>query len=996
MDPSPVFNALSRFRSFSLLLTIVLALIGGGKAANIPITLYPSIDFPRVSVIVSAPDIPFREMESRVTRPVGIALRSVRGVRDLRSRTMQGSSEFFLRFSWSSPMRMALPRVGQALDRVRGSLPPGTRIRFLRMYPSDTPVLGLAFHGNGQSLSRLTEVARYRIIPFLSNLPGVWKADVVGAKTREVHVEVDPFKLAGVHRTMQEVVDALSFQNRIGVVGRVTQFHRMKTLEVNNILTSPEDVRRLFIPSSAGVPLPLREVATIKEGIRPADDWVRVTSDGVPSVLVQVFRAHGGNAITIRQELMKHWSELRHLLPSGVHLSIYYDQGELVLAAIRHVSIALLIGLLAALGIVLLFLRSMRPFLVMACLTPAIGLITLGVLDLLGQSINLMTLGGIAAGMGLVIDDFIVIVEGGRHRTRIVRLLKPFVISGFLTMIAIVPILGIGGLVGAFFMPLALSFVTILAVSLLVNTFVTPFYLKNMEGNQEESRSAWSDSLSRASPLFVAVLSFGIAILFGFSLRALSTNFMPRMDEGAFVLDFHAPPGSSLGDTDRIVRRVETKILSIPGVEATSRRLGTEMGFFITEPNKGDIVVRLSSDRKESIFSVMDRVRVWSHAHEPELETDFSQVLEDMLGDLIGVEAPIVVQLHGQDRELLMHWAQKAETLIQSVPGMVDVRLSVRPMAPALDVHVDRQRAALYGMTPDGVIRTLRTDLLGTRATTLLEHDIPLSVRVLYPPLYSRDRLGLERLPLETPGGLIPISQISTWKDSPLLFEEEDLNLSPVLMIKGRLEGRNLGKAIETIRSRLSSLPLPSSIWITYSGAYAQEKKSFRSLGKALIGGFLLVFTLLFGYFREWRSPTSIFLATVFSLLAGVSALVVTHRSLNISSFVGLILVLGITAENGFLVAARFNDSTGSFSERIRSALRDRFLPLLMTHFATLFALLPLAVGGGAGLDMERPLAIAVIGGLVGSFLSSTFLIPSLLALFYRRGDRVLSGGLPQ
>ena len=993
MERSPVFSAIRRFRSVSLLLTLVLALIGGGHASGIPIAIYPSIDFPRVSVIVSAQDIPFREMESRVTRPVGIALRGVRGVEEVRSRTMQGSSEFFLRFSWNAPMRMALSRVGQALDRVRNGLPPGTAIRFLRMYPSDTPVFGLAFHGTGQSLSRLTELARYRIVPFLSNLPGVWKAEVVGAKTRELHVEVDPFKLAGVHRSMQNVVDALAFQNRIGVVGRITQFHRMKTLQVNNILTSPDEVRRLFIPSPAGIPLPLREVASVREGIRPADDWVRVTADGAPSVLIQVFRAHGGNAISIRQELLKNWQGLRHLLPPGVSTSIYYDQGELVLAAIKHVSMALLAGLVAALGIVLLFLRSLRPFLVMACLMPAILLMTVGILNLLGQSINLMTLGGIAAGIGLVIDDFIVIVEGGRHRSRIVRLLPPFIVSGFLTMVAIVPILGTGGLVGAFFMPLALSFITILAVSLLVNTFVTPFYLKETgEPAGPDRNPGWLEWLQRPSPLVVGVSSLAVALLFGLSLSSLSTNFMPRMDEGAFVLDFHAPPGTSLDDTDRIVHRVETRILSMPGVEGTSRRLGTEMGFFITEPNKGDIVVRLSPDRTQSVFSVMDRIRNWSRKSEPELETDFSQVLEDMLGDLIGVEAPIVVQLHGQDRTVLLKWATRVEEELRSVPGMVDVRLSVRPMAPVLDIHVDRQRAALYGMTPDVVIGNVRTDLMGTRATTLLEKDIPLPVRVLYPPLYSRDRPALERLPLETPSGLIPISQLSAWKDSPLQFEEEDLNLSPVLMVKARLDGRDLGKAIRTIRERLSVLPLPSSVWITYSGAYAQERKSFRSLGKALLGGFLLVFTVLFGYFRDWRSPSAILLAICFSLLAGLFALSVSHRSLNISSFVGLILVVGITAENGFLVAARFGGTEGSFAERIRNALRDRFLPLLMTHLATLCALLPLAIGGGAGLDMERPLAIAVIGGLAGSFLSSTFLIPSLLALFYRQEGRTLSG----
>ncbi|MHB1925640.1 MAG: efflux RND transporter permease subunit [Leptospirillum sp.] len=971
------FHRFSGMRSFSLLLTLVLAFLGGVHALNLPVAIYPSIDFPRVSVIVLSPDVPFHEMESRITRPVGMVLRGVRGVREVRSRTMQGSAEFFLRFSWSSPMRMALPRVGQAIERIRSGLPKGTRIRFLRMYPSDTPVLGLAFCGPSGEMTHMTEVARYRIIPFLSSLPGVWKAEVVGGKTREIHVEVDPYKLSGVHRTVQNVVDALAFENRIGIVGRNTQLHRLKTIQVNDIYSRPDDIRRLFIPG--GIPVPLREVATIREGIRPADLWVKVSADASPAVLVQVFRAHGGNEIAIRRELLRNWKNLEHLLPKGIKVNVYYDQGDLAGNAVKHVFVALLIGMSFSLGIVLLFLRKSRPMLVMAGLMPPIFLITLGAMSLLGSSINLMSLGGIAAALGLVIDDFIVVVEGGRSRDRLAKLMVPFALSGLLTIIAILPLLGIGGLVGAFFKPLAESFIILLAVSLVVNTFVTPFYLDSPEVSLAEHHYGWLDLFVTPKPMRVAGTILLLSILMGWSLRHLSTNFMPRMDEGAFVLDFHAPPGLSLDDTNRIVGRLEKKILSEPAVLATSRRLGAEMGFFITEPNKGDFVVRLSPDRKESIFLIMDRLRSWVHQHEPELDIDFSQVLEDALGDLIGVQAPVVIQIHGQDRNLLLAWAPRVERRLAKIPVIVDAHLAVRPMLPALDVKVDRKRAALFGLTPDSVIRELRTDLMGSRATTLIENGIPLDVRVLYPPVYNQDQASLERIPLVLASGLLPLSQIAVIKSPASKYEEEDVNLSPVLTIKARLKGRNLGKAISEIRSSLSGLPLPPSVWLTYSGAWSQEQKSFRDLAVALSGGFLLVLTLLFGVFRNGKFPLAIFLSICFSLLTGLTALLLAHHSLNISSFVGLILVVGITAENAFLVAWRFRESTGSIHERLKKSLRDRFVPLLMTHLATFGALLPLAVGNGSGLDMERSLSVAVMGGLVGSFFSSTFLLPALL-----------------
>ena len=979
------FNRLQSLKFFSLLLTLVLAFLAAIHAFRMPTAIYPSIDFPRVSVIVTSPNIPFHDMESRITRPVGMALRGVRGVQEVRSRTMQGSAEFFLKFSWNAPMRMALPRIGQAIDRVRADLPGGTQIRVLRMYPSDTPVLGIAFCGPSEKMVQMTEITRYRIIPFLSNLPGVWKAEMMGSRTREVHVEVDPYKLSGVHRTMQNVIDSLAFENRIGVVGRSTGFHQLKTIQVNDVFSRPEDIRSLFIPGS--IPVPLREVSTVQEGIRPSDLWVRVSANASSAILLQVFRAHGGNAITIRQEILQNWKNLQHLLPSGISVRIYYDQGALAESAVKHVVYALLTGLAVSLGVVFLFLRQSRPMLIMAGLMPPLFLISLGIMGFLGASVNLMSLGGMAAALGLVIDDFIVVVEGGRFRERLMRLMPAFVLSGLLTIVAIFPLFGIGGLVGAFFKPLAEAFVTLLVVSLLVNTFVTPFYLNPPDRSPVRTENRSKEFFFRLNPSYVLVVLSLLVFLMVFSLRHLSTNFMPRMDEGSFVLNFHAPPGMSLDDTDRIVHRIEKKILSSPTVVATSRRLGAEMGFFITEPNKGDIVVRLSPDRNETIFSVMDHFRRWAHQHEPEMDIDFSQVLEDALGDLIGVQAPIVVQIHGQNRKVLLDWAPKVQEKLARIPGIVDPHLSVRPMLPALDVQVDRKRAALFGLTPDLVIRDLRTDFLGTRATTLIINGIPESVRVLYPGAYSPDQASLERIPLVLSSGILPLSQIAVVHQPSPDFEEEDLNLSPVLTIEGRLRGRNLGKTIQEIRTSLASLRLPPSVWLTYSGAWAEEQKSFRDLTVALSGGFLLVLTLLIGVFRSWKSPLAIFLSICFSLVFALFSLILTKHSLNISSFVGLILVVGITAENAFLVAWRFRDARGSLKERLKISIEDRFIPLVMTHLATFGALLPLAVGQGAGLDMERSLAVAVMGGLVGSFLSSTFLIPSLLNFLEKEGQ---------
>lgn len=965
---------------------------------DIPITLYPSIDFPRVSVIVQTRDVPFGEMESRVTRPVGIALRGVRGVVEVRSNTSRGSAEFFVRFSWKSRMSLAVGRVNQAMARLRTVLPPRTTVRSLRMYPSDTPILGLSLSSPTTSLSDLTRIARYRVVPFLSNLPGVWKVEVVGAKTREYHVEVDPYKLAGTHHKQADVIAALAQQNRIGVVGRVTQFHRMKILEVNDKLSSRRDLERIFLASPSGVSIPLREIASIRPGIRPADRQVRVAADGRPAVLVNLFRSHGENTISIRKELYAQWNGLQRLLPAGTKVGVFYDQGDLIKKATTHVIVALVFGLLSALAIVLLLLRNVRPILLMSVLIPAILCMTLGLLAAFGQSLNLMTLGGIAAGVGLVIDDFIVVVEGGRQRRRIVRLLKPFAFSGLITIVAIFPLFGIGGVVGAFFHPLAMTFVILLAVSLLVNTLVTPYFLDGRGQNEEpdaegtgKRRKGFEALIRHRKIALLGITALGAAFVLYLG-HFVATDFMPRMDEGAFIIDFHSPPGTSLGDTDRMITRVEDHIKTLPDVVSTSRRLGTELGFFITEPNKGDIVVRLSDARKETVFAIMQRLRDWIHANEPELRVDLAQILEDSLGDLIGVEAPIAVQVHGPDRDALLEWGRIVEARMKSLPGLVDVALSVRPLAPAQEIRVHRQVAALYGLTPNQVILETRTALLGTNATTLLENGIPVNVRVLYPPQYGSDKLALERLPIETANGLVPLSEIAAWEDLPDQYELEDLNTSPVLVVKARQEGRNLGKEIRLLKTNLSALDLPKSLWLTYGGYYTQQKTSFLDLRKALIGALVLIFAVLFAYFGEWRVPAAVFISTLFAVLVGLVTLTLFHRSLNISSFVGLILVVGIAAENGLLVGDRFAAIAGSVPERLRGAVGDRLLPLVMTHLANFVALLPLGLVTGAGLDMEKSLAVAVMGGLAGSFFASVALIPLLIAFFHPSGPSVVPG----
>ncbi len=982
------FRFLRRHRSTLLLAFILLTLLAGVRLISLPVALYPSIDYPRISVIVTTHDLPFSQMSVRVTRPVSVALRGIAGVREVRSRTSRGSAQFFVSFGWKTPMVLALSRVNQAIGRVMPDLPPGSRSRAIRMISADTPVLQIAILSRSHSLTELTDLARYRLMPFLVNIPGVWKAEIVGGKTRELHVEVNPYKLAGAGKKLSEVVGALPAHNRIGVVGRLSEYHQIALLEVHNALSGPEAVRHLYLPGSGQAPLPLDQVARVRWGSAPGEELVRVAADGQPAVLLNVYRSHGESALKVVRRIKDREATLRHLLPEGVAARTTYDQGHVIGQAILHVFLALLAGVGAAFAVVLLFLRRSRPFWLMAAFVPMILILTMGALSFLHQSINLLTLGGLAAGTGLVIDDFVVVLEGAN---RLRRLVRPFLFSSLATLVVLLPLFDLGGLAGAFFRPLALTLLLLLVISLAVNLFLTPSFVMGEAEVRQTPRGEFPAFLSglllRVSTARWGALALLLgAVVAGAAFRdRLPTNFMPRMDEGAFLIDIHAPPGTSVEDSARAISRIERFLGTLPEVRSTSRRLGAEMGFYITEPTKGDIIVRLRDHRQRSVFAVIAQVRSFVRSREPELSVDFPQILEDSLNDLVGTEAPVVLRIHGAERPAMEQAVPNVERLLRSIPGVVDVARSSRPVPTAYRIRVKSEMAASYHVDPAQVIQNLRVGLWGVRTGFVMEGSLPRPLRVMETPGAFRTLEEVRRFPVETSAGLIPLSRIARIGGEPFVSEEDDTNLAPVISVEGRIAGTDLGTVTRRLDRTLSTLSLPSGVWVDIGGYALWQKRSFRDLALALLGAAILSVGVVYALVRRFVPPLLLLAGVIFSVLTALMALAGSGHSLNLSSFVGLILVAGITAENALLVLDRALWEGGEAGERFSRALSDRWRPLVMTHAANALALLPLALARGAGLDMERSFAIAVLGGLVGSLVVSTLLLPLLGAGFFGR-----------
>jgi CzcA family heavy metal efflux pump len=997
-------------RGAIFLLSLLLAAGGVFAAFRLPSSIFPSVTFPVIKVIADVGEEPAAQMMTTVTRPLEEAILRVSGIERILSTTSRGSSELSGHFQWGTDMQVALQRVQGEVARVRSSLPADTEVDVEWMNTAIFPILGFALTSDTRSPSELWALAEYGLKPELVRIPGVAQVQVQGGRRREFQVRLDARALEARGLAAPNVVEAIRKNNQVLSAGLTEANHELYLALVDGRASGLETLASIPVPVPAGgVPAHLGDLGTIV-----ADDavsYIRTTADGSPAVLVNIVRQPSANTVAIADAIRLLFRDRPNLLPPGVRWSTFYDQAEFVSQSVRGVRDAILIGVGLAALVLLVFLRSFRLTLIAILTIPLCVAIVLLLLSATGQTINLMTLGGIAAALGLIADDAIVVVEK-IHRNReegiedsatggLGELAPALVGSSLSTIVIFVPFALLTGVAGAFFRPLALTMALSLVVSFLLAALLLPAAAelgRPPAAVRERRRRTGPGRFEKLAAFFVdhagaAAAITAVLLLGGFLLyRAIGTDFLPAMDEGSIILDYWTPAGTSLTDTDAMLSEAEKIIRSLPDVETYSRRTGTQLGFFITEPNSGDYVIRLKPrSRRRPVEEVIDDLRGRLEAAEPAIRADFGQLLEDDIGDLTGdVPQPVDVKIFGEDQQLLQQKARAAAAIVEKVPGAEDVFDGIVVAGPALEIRARPAAAgaraiepARVGLTVEELHAAIEPAIAGTVAGALRIGERMYDVRV-----FQKTLAGPENLKIRAPSGaLVPLGSVATISTGPPEAEIHRENLRSFLGVTARLSGRDLGGAISEIRSKLgSALALPSGMSLEFGGLYEQQQNSFKGLLLVLIGGLLLVGVVLLFEFGDWRAPLLTGLIALAVLGGAFGSLILTGMTLNVSSFVGAIMMVGIVGENAVFViqearTALLSGATPSDAWRI--AANRRLRPVAMTIFATAFALAPLAFALGAGSQLQQPLAIAVIGGFVLSGPLVLLVLPGL----YRRLD---------
>ena len=1023
-----------------IFLILTLALLGGYLAFTIPVSVFPSTNFPRVLIAVDNGVMPIDQMMVTVTRPIEEAVNSVPGLLTVRSITSRGSAEIDLYFRWDLDMFQTLQYVNAALSRVQPELPPTAKLDAHRMTFASFPILGYSITSPTIPQTRLWEMATYELKPRLNRLDGVATVIIQGGQEPEFQITPDPAKLLTASVTVTDILDAVRRTNLVDSPGLLERNHQLFLGLINGQVQTPTQIAGTVIKTTpGGIPVRIGDVASVAPDVKPV--YTVVTANGKPAVLLNINRQPDGNTVQVADEVHTEIDRIRKTLPPGVNIEPFYDQSIIVSESIKSVRDAILLGLILASIILVVFLRDWGTSLVAGLVIPVTVMVTFIALKLMGQTFDLMTLGGLAAAVGLVIDDAIVVVENivlhrdaGQGRLEAIEsalreITVPLIGSTITPVVVFIPLIAITGVTGVFFRALAVT----MSVSLLTSLALAVTWTPNLSqyfirGSHDKEKGESGSTLApvetsenqpeidaqrllaaeeaHLSGFFLRVVNFHehwlrralerphLLVVFSLVLIAISyvcyhfsgSDLLPAMDEGGFVIDYIMPAGSSLSETNRVVGHVEQMLREVPEVESTSRRTGLQLGLAsVTEANTGDVLVKLKSKRDRDVEEVMADVRARIKQEEPALDVDFIQVLQDMIGDLTSAPQPIQIKLFSEDPKQLETWAPKVADAIGKINGVVDLLNGIDNTisGPAVTFQVDPSVAARTGFTAEEIAVDASAILEGEPAPTpVVTNGRAYTLRVRFP---AANRASLEAmrdtLLVSSSGHTATLGALATVVETPGQTEIRRENLQRQVAVTARLEGTNLGSGMASVQKAVSDLHVPSNIRIEYGGTYEEQQRSFHDLAIVLVLAVLLLFIVLLFEFGAFAAPVAILSSALLSTSGVFIALLITHTTFNISSFMGMIMVIGIVAKNGILLLdadQRMRLQGLNAHDAILQAGRRRLRPIVMTALATVAGMLPLAFAIGAGSQMLQPLAIAVIGGVLISMVLSLIITPAV------------------
>ncbi|MBN8719865.1 MAG: efflux RND transporter permease subunit [Sediminibacterium magnilacihabitans] len=992
---------------------MVIILLGGMFVySKMQTALFPEITFPKIKIIADAGQQPVKKMMITVTRQLENAVKQVPDLQSIRSTTSRGSCEISAFMDWKANIDISQQRIESKINEIRNNLPPDIQISVERMNPSILPVIGYSLESKTRSPIDMKLLAMYTIKPFLSQVEGVSEIRVIGGKMKEYWLVLNVQKMSTLGITPDMVATSLNQTNFIKSNGYLSDYRLLYLTVTDASVSSKEQLSNLVISNNGKRIVLLKDIADVQ--IQEAKEYIKINANGHDGILLAVIKQPNANLVDLSDKMDAKLKALQKILPRDVSIQPYYIQADFVKDSIKSVTDSLWIGLALAIFVAIIFLRSLKASTVILFTIPVTLLLTLIVLYATGQTLNIMTLGAIAAAIGLIIDDAIVVMEQ-IHRTHeehpeepsgplvqkaIHYLLPAMVGSSLSTIVIFLPFVLMSGVAGAYFKVMTDTMIITLICSFFVTWLILPviylLFTRNpfeVSANQRKIKphsvknQRWVGFfITRPYLSLVIVVMLAASVLYIFP--RLETGFLPEMDEGSIVLDYSSPPGTSLEETDRILHEVEKILVKQPEVAAYSRRTGTQMGFFITEPNRGDYLIQLKKTRDRSTEDVISDIRKKIEATQPALRVDFGQVIGDMLGDLITSVQPVEVKIFGNDQLKLQQLSKQVAGIVGKVGGTADVFDGIVIAGPSIDVTPNSTQLAQFGITPASLQYQLQTSLEGNTVGTVYDKEQFTNIRLLYPGSRRLSVDDMHKIPVFLPNGkLKPIHSLASVALNTGEAEIQRQDLQSMGVVTARLEGRDLGSVIKDIQQAVGrQLSLPQGYAIVYGGSYAEQQQSFKELLVILITASLLVFGVILFLFKDFWISLIILLIAVLGISGSYMGLYFTHTALNVGSYTGLVMIVGIIGENAIFTFLQFRESykhTHNVNESLIYSISTRLRPKLMTALGAIIALMPIALGIGTGAQLHQPLAIAVIGGFIAALPLLLIVLPSLIRLRY-------------
>ena len=995
-------------------LVLFLTLLGGMFAySKLQTSLFPDVTFPKIKIIADEGLQPVNKMMLTVTKPLENVIKQVPDLQTVRSTTSRGSCEISAYMNWGADIDLSQQRIQSSIDQIKNDLPPDVNITVEKMNPSILPVSGYTLESHSRSPIELQQLATYTVKPFLSQVDGVSEIRVIGGKVKEYWLILNTQKMSALGITPDIISNALAQTNFVKSGGYLSDYKRMYLTITNATIGTKQQLEDMVISNDRKRITQLKDVAQVQinEGI----DYTKINANGQAGVLVAVIKQPNANLISVSADMDQKVEDLKKLLPADVTIKPYYVQADFVNDAVKSVSDSLWIGLLLAIIVAIIFLRSVKASFTILITIPVTLCLTLIVLYALGYTFNIMTLGALAASIGLIIDDAIVVVEQ-IHRMheeypdeltrnllkKAIDYLFPAMIgSSISTIVIFIPFLFMTGVAGAYFSVLTNTMIITLVCSFFVTWIGLPvIYLlltrpKTSQELKVKHKSGHVKSQKWVSyfilrPWLALLIVAGLILIMVIIPPLLKTGFLPDMDEGSIVLDYTSPPGTSLEETDRILREVEKIIVKEPEVEAYSRRTGTQMGFYITEPNTGDYLIQLKKNHKKTTEEVISDLRQKIASTQPELTIDFGQVITDMLGDLMESAQPIEIKVYGDDVQKLQLLSKQIATTVGTVKGTADVFDGIVIAGPSISIVPNFNQLAQYGVSPLELQSQTQVALEGNVVGSMIEKNQLSPIRMVYPGNRSLSINDVKNMNIFlAKGQLIPINQLATVAVDSGSAEINRENLQSMGVITARMENTDLGTVMSGIKKAVAkNVVLPEGYHIEYGGDYAQQQQTFKELLYILITACLLVFGVILFLFKQFRIAFLILIISLLGAAGGLLALFITNTPLNVGSYTGLIMIVGIIGENSIFTFLQFKESAleGTVDSAIIYSISTRLRPKLMTALGAIIALTPLALGIGAGAQLHQPLAIAVIGGFLAALPLLLIVLPSMMRILYKNG----------